>query len=256
MSNPIATLVNWSYNTISGTSMATPFVSGVAALLWATKPDAAMTQIKDIIIQSVDEVDPLIGKTITGGRLNAYKALSRLAESVALELVLKKGWNFVSFPCLSADGIEIDLMLKDVKDSIKIIWGYDNYLKQWMKYRPHATGNTLNKFEPGKGYWVYMNEEVILKTTGELPYLPLIPLYGGWNLVGYTGAERNEVKSALSSIKGLWEIIWGWEDGNWFARLNLFENLSIPVYPLDELKTNRAYWLKMEQPERTTNWVQ
>lgn len=68
------------YSTISGTSMATPHVSGVAALILAQLPSATPAQVKQWILDSVDLVpafDPL-GPTpvLTGGRLNAAKALN------------------------------------------------------------------------------------------------------------------------------------------------------------------------------------
>lgn len=61
----------------SGTSMATPFVSGLAALLWSAHPEATMEQIKKSILQSVKEpkdYNPVLSK----GRINAPLALEKL----------------------------------------------------------------------------------------------------------------------------------------------------------------------------------
>jgi len=63
------------YSFDSGTSMAAPHVAGVAALLWSLKPHLTYRQVKEAILSTVDPVDSLDGKTVTGGRLNAYKAL-------------------------------------------------------------------------------------------------------------------------------------------------------------------------------------
>ncbi|HUA74920.1 MAG TPA: S8 family serine peptidase [Solirubrobacteraceae bacterium] len=62
-----------------GTSFAAPLVSGVAALAFAERPVAAAAQVKQAILGSVDVRPGLAGKTVTGGRLNAYKALLALA---------------------------------------------------------------------------------------------------------------------------------------------------------------------------------
>jgi subtilisin family serine protease len=61
---------------LSGTSMATPQVTGVAALLWALHPDASVAEVKNAILDGVDELPSLEGKVATGGRLNAYKSLT------------------------------------------------------------------------------------------------------------------------------------------------------------------------------------
>jgi subtilisin family serine protease len=59
-----------------GTSLAAPFVAGAAALLLSVNPNLSYAQLKDRILTSVDPVPALLGKTVTGGRLNLYAALS------------------------------------------------------------------------------------------------------------------------------------------------------------------------------------
>ena len=63
------------YHSLSGTSMATPFVSGVAALIYALQYDLSAAEIKNIIVNSDDPVTSMQGKCVAGGRLNAYKAV-------------------------------------------------------------------------------------------------------------------------------------------------------------------------------------
>lgn len=58
------------YASYSGTSMATPHVTGAAALYAATHPGASAAQIKAGILGSVVATPSLAGKTVTGGRLN------------------------------------------------------------------------------------------------------------------------------------------------------------------------------------------
>ncbi|HUK93542.1 MAG TPA: S8 family serine peptidase [Gaiellaceae bacterium] len=63
------------YQTLSGTSMAAPHVSGVAALVWAAHPADTVAQVKAAILRGVDKIPALLGKLGTGGRLNACRAL-------------------------------------------------------------------------------------------------------------------------------------------------------------------------------------
>ncbi len=73
----LSTWLNHDYREASGTSMATPYVSGVAALIIAEQPSISMEKLRARIMKSVDKIDTLNGKIKSGGRLNAAKALSK-----------------------------------------------------------------------------------------------------------------------------------------------------------------------------------
>ncbi len=86
---PMAVSPGGGYNTISGTSMATPVVSGIAALLKSHRPGATMDQIKDAILKGAERVSTLAplyslpGKVRTAGRVNAYYSLLALDNTLA-----------------------------------------------------------------------------------------------------------------------------------------------------------------------------
>ncbi|OOG73136.1 S8 family peptidase [Algoriphagus sp. A40] len=58
------------YASYNGTSMATPHVSGAAALYASSNPGATATQIKSAIMSSATSTASLSGKVLTGARLN------------------------------------------------------------------------------------------------------------------------------------------------------------------------------------------
>jgi subtilisin family serine protease len=69
---------NDAYQFLDGTSMSTPAVAGIGALLLSLHNDFTADQVKETILGSVDVLPSLQGKVLTGGRVNAYRALTAL----------------------------------------------------------------------------------------------------------------------------------------------------------------------------------
>lgn len=65
-----------SYGSYSGTSMATPHVTGAAALYAAAHPRASAAAIKDALLNSAVPTESLFLKTVTGARLDIKAALA------------------------------------------------------------------------------------------------------------------------------------------------------------------------------------
>ena len=64
------------YDFLSGTSMASPQVAGVAALLLAKNPNLTAVQMKEAIMSTAVPMASLAGKVVTGGRVDARAALA------------------------------------------------------------------------------------------------------------------------------------------------------------------------------------
>jgi subtilisin family serine protease len=71
----LSTWLGNAYEEKSGTSMATPVVSGVAALVLAEHPRMSVDELKKKLLASTDPIVALKGKIATGGRINAAKAV-------------------------------------------------------------------------------------------------------------------------------------------------------------------------------------
>jgi subtilisin family serine protease len=69
-----STLPDNNYGYKNGTSMATPYVAGLAGLLKAYYPELSYGEVKTAIINGVDKKTSLSGKVASSGRINANKS--------------------------------------------------------------------------------------------------------------------------------------------------------------------------------------
>jgi subtilisin family serine protease len=81
-SDILSTIVGNRTAFMSGTSMAAPFVTGAAALLWSDRPQASVSDIKTALMRSVEVVPDHAFKVQTLGRMNVKKALEELHKLV------------------------------------------------------------------------------------------------------------------------------------------------------------------------------
>ncbi len=72
----LSTLPGRNYGLFSGTSMATPHVAGAAAIVRAIAPGIGVAALKQRLLSSVDRMPDLEGRTISGGRLNVFRAIA------------------------------------------------------------------------------------------------------------------------------------------------------------------------------------
>jgi len=82
------TLNSTAQNTINGTSMATPQVAGVAALVWSHNPMFTYADVANAIKDSGRPTPSLAGKTTTGKAVDAMRALSYINQPSGLSVVV------------------------------------------------------------------------------------------------------------------------------------------------------------------------
>lgn len=69
------------YQYMSGTSMATPHVAGLAALIWAENVGFSHDQVKNRILNGVDVLPALTGTVLMAGRINANNSINPPANA-------------------------------------------------------------------------------------------------------------------------------------------------------------------------------
>jgi len=88
-----ASLPNGSYGQLSGTSMASPHVAGVAALLLSNEPRLTPAQVKQRIITTAEPTDALVSKVAASGRVNAYNALTNRVVAASRPRIVRVNFD-------------------------------------------------------------------------------------------------------------------------------------------------------------------
>ncbi|MBA6384831.1 S8 family serine peptidase [Colwellia sp. BRX10-6] len=94
-SDILSTVPGGGYASYSGTSMATPHVTGAAALAWSVNPELNAIEMKALLMSSGDDNAALAGKTVSGKRLNVNNALNDADPTPGFTLAATPGSNTI-----------------------------------------------------------------------------------------------------------------------------------------------------------------
>ncbi len=101
--NIYSTLPGNTYGVMTGTSQATAFVTGVAALIMSNNREFHAPDVKKYILRTGDEYATLLSKTGTAKLLNSYKALTSLDKGVSITGVVATNAANVGARTFAAD---------------------------------------------------------------------------------------------------------------------------------------------------------
>jgi len=143
-----------------------------------------------------------------------FGALTVLGD-VEQRLELKAGWNLVSLTVEPADGSVASVFQGK---NVGGVFGW------WMaNYAP------VHTVEPGKGYWVYCENDATIVITGAAASARQITMTRGWNLIGPLPAYQ------VTPHRQIADLIMAWDAD---AAVQDYEQWNDPLY-----EAGRGYWV-------------
>jgi hypothetical protein len=170
-----------------------------------------------------------------------------------LEIPLNRGWNLFSLAVVPLDP-SIESVLSYIWDDFEVVRGFD--CSGAKTYVPGAGGlNDLTEMSEKSGYWIYMQDDRILKIEG-VPYKggnscdamadTEIDICDGWSLISYLAETSLSPDAALAPIIPYcsgdpWMLVRGYDRG---AQTYSFDPDLSTFNNLDEMERNFGYWVR------------
>jgi hypothetical protein len=173
----------------------------------------------------------IVGDDNLGNRLDYTWNFTVLA---IYTIPLHVGWNLISLPLEQVD-TSIPSVLASISGKWEVVKYYDTLDKAdpWKTYRVGSSMNDLAGIDNTMGFWIKINQpNVNLTVRGNIPTYTTIPLYAGWNLVGYPTQITETVGNAM------------WGTGA--DRVEVFDSISPyikEVGPTYIMKPGEGYWI-------------
>ncbi|MDZ4850045.1 MAG: S8 family serine peptidase [Pirellulaceae bacterium] len=184
-----STLPGGGYGSANGTSMATPHVSGTAALIWSFLPGSNVAEVKQAILGSVSLISVGSQVVLTGGRLNASASINAgvfspvaLLNSVA-PIVANAATTDFLIRYQSQNGINLTT-LNSTDLSAKRLWGPKDFVN--VAY----IGNTIESVNAGGA------------STSVLASYRITAPGGSWDALDFGGYEIAMRANEVASIGG------------------------------------------------------
>jgi len=110
---------------------------------------------------------------------------------------------------------------------------------------PYA--NDLTDLDYTQGFWIYMTTASILNVAGSSPTATNIPLYSGWNLVGYPSSLYQDLPGVLQDhgVGQDFSLVYAYHAEDTTSPWKLWDRSAPPwANDLTALSPYRGYWVR------------
>ncbi|MBW2970910.1 hypothetical protein KY320_01990, partial [Candidatus Woesearchaeota archaeon] len=163
------------------------------------------------------------------------------------DIRLENGWNLFSLYC-NNENMSLSNVMKSVDGSYISVHTYiaSESLDKWKAYKvglPWWVVSDLGNISVERGYWINMNNQDNIVINGTLTLPSLIPLYEGWNLVGFTNNESEPINSTMASFIDQVESVHMYNASDVADHWKVY--YSSATGDLDNLYPNYGYWVSL-----------
>ena len=197
------------YYYLNGTSMATPLVSGIVALVKSYANSLGYSEVKSIIMGSAEEKSGLINKVVSDGRVNAYRAIESIISSDTTDPTGSVSINNSDIYTQSAD-VTLSLSADDdvgvstmrISNDNRNWSGWETYKisKSWTINNAQGTRNVYVQFKDIGNNTITVSDSIILDRTG--PTISVSPNGGIINISTDVELTANEAATIYYTTNG------------------------------------------------------
>lgn len=128
------------------------------------------------------------------------------------QVLLSQGWNLVSLPIVPSS-TDPSVVFSSIAGNLAIAYAWDAQAGAWQTYDPALPPqfNTMTVVNERMGLWVHMTDADTLEVPGAFPDTTTIPLYAGWNAVGFPASASRDPAAALSAIADKVAVVLGYD---------------------------------------------
>ena len=193
-----------------------------------------------LICQNGNEVDNCqIGTSSVESCNNIDDDCDGAIDEDCTSISLTSGWNLISLSVEPHDPT-IGEVLGSISGQYISVWTYVGGDDPWRFYDPSdPSASNLTTMEAGLGYWLNMSEPATLNVAGSIPSNS-ISLSNGWNLIGYSSSNSQDIADALASIEGEFVSVWAFIDGDW----KVYDPSKPAFTELITMEPHYGYWIK------------
>ena len=183
--------------------------------------------------------------------INASLAL----RTVSLDRNLAIGWNLIAVPLNLTDPAPRNAFAS-LGENLTLTYAFEGCqpADPWKIFDPVRPDflNNLTTITVKQGLWLQTAAPATLTSAGAWPVATSINLCAGWNLIGYPSITARSPATALSSIAGKYNLVYGYDAADTADPWEKYD----PVFPagndLTSMQPWRGYWIRMTQPGTLT----